>query len=645
MYRWLGVLLVAPGLSGCRLADAPPDLLTVADVVPRDAELGDHVEVLGTGFPEGATGTVTFRGDIHQPGTPLRQGMVITIPSTRTLRDRVTFTVSDMVQNQFCGRDSPARHATFRGELMVAFSPRRAGAPLITGRLRDVVMDIDGPPLPDEVLHADQLESQRLLRFVGLTLEEKEEGHRLQVQTVLPSSRADWAGLKSGDLLLELNGVRLRSPDDLLLQPGQRSTAVLFKRGRLPDPIRRDLEVDGFEPTPSPELRPVAVVVGLAVAIVAAFVAPVGRLLAWVARRVSLRLQGHRVRRGTSSKRRNWAASLLSNPWLEELVPEGLGWSFRIVPYLLFIGVGAVTAVMALGGKLCADDLDVALVVLVSATGLLTTGLLMAGSAVERGWSLWSGLRMAAALGAFQVPVVAALTSGALAAGSLRPLELVQRQGAWPWQWLAFRDPVMLLSFLLLLVATLPNSSERGSELAEADPEGPLAAKVEPIRRPKPIGRRGSFTRGLMFTAEAVHLCLMAGLAALVFLGGFAVPGLDLPGTSAPRSSLFLGWVVLELKCWGLVLLLLWLRWTLPRVSADQLWGLALRWLWPLSLGAVLLSWGLRAGSDLPYVQSLHESLTLVTFGASALLIADFARRVLRGLQGSNRWTGVNPWL
>ena len=64
------------GLLGCQ-RDSFPQLIQVLDLAPREAEVGDRLEVLGSGFPQGKAAHLAFRGDLHRPGFKPVKGVEI----------------------------------------------------------------------------------------------------------------------------------------------------------------------------------------------------------------------------------------------------------------------------------------------------------------------------------------------------------------------------------------------------------------------------------------------------------------------------------------------------------------------------------------------------------------------------------------
>ena len=78
------------GLGACVSTDIPPQLLNVLDFAPREAEVGDRLEVIGSGFPEGKTGHVAFKGTLNRPGQKPIKGVEIEVEaaSSRPTRSR-----------------------------------------------------------------------------------------------------------------------------------------------------------------------------------------------------------------------------------------------------------------------------------------------------------------------------------------------------------------------------------------------------------------------------------------------------------------------------------------------------------------------------------------------------------------------------
>src|SRR5215510_16603744 len=84
----LTVFAVLAG-SGCVSTEAPPQLLNVLDFAPREAEVGDRLEVIGAGFPEGKTAHVVFKGTLRRPGRKPVKGVEIDVDAANSTADKV----------------------------------------------------------------------------------------------------------------------------------------------------------------------------------------------------------------------------------------------------------------------------------------------------------------------------------------------------------------------------------------------------------------------------------------------------------------------------------------------------------------------------------------------------------------------------
>src|SRR5258706_14993561 len=101
--------------SGCVSTEAPPQLLNVLDFAPREAEVGDRLEVIGAGFPEGKTAHVVFKGTLHRPGRKPIKGVEIDVDAASSSADKVDMMFTEGLQTAFCGSGDDAAHTTFRG--------------------------------------------------------------------------------------------------------------------------------------------------------------------------------------------------------------------------------------------------------------------------------------------------------------------------------------------------------------------------------------------------------------------------------------------------------------------------------------------------------------------------------------------------
>lgn len=229
----------------------------------------------------------------------------------------------------------------------------------------------------------------------------------------------------------------------------------------------------------------------------------------------------------------------------------GIAPAVALLPYLL------VLVVVPIGPGLVALDLPIGLFFAIAVLSVAVLGALMAGWSSGNKYSLLGGMRVAAQMMSYELPLVFAASSAAMAAGTLSLSGVVQ---AWqPW-WLLWQG----LGAVIFFIAGL-------AELARTPFDMPVA-ESEII-----FGPYTEYT-GLRFAlfllAEYAGIVVLCALTTVLFLGGWKGPFLD--GQ--------LGWLWTLAKVGLLAFVVIWLRATYPRLRADQLQRLAWQWLVPLAL-------------------------------------------------------------
>lgn len=628
---WLKLLWVLTLLSwtlGCEGSRRDPELLVVADVGPPQVELGDRLEIVGDGFPEGRTATVELEGELHRVGDPEVRSYRHNFVARSAGRSLVAFTPTEAELEELVGSGAAAAHTTFRGRVRVAFGSRQAKAGPVYGTLENVVLDVFPWNVPESVRQARELEAARFAQFLGVVL----GGSGFEVTLVKPGSLAERAGILGGDMLLGLDGVRLQSHSDFFVTGGQPRASLEIRRGRLEKPLELSLPVEGFRPVSPSRLAGAALLIVFAAALVLAFRAPSLSLLVWIERRIVERTLERRAGQsvGVKSARRSFRESLLAR---DLLPPTLIGGLLRPVPYFVFLAASAAFTALAVGQSLVAPGLDLGCLFLFSVATNVVGSLLLGGWRARDTWSLAHGIRAAGAAFLFQLPAGVALGTAFVHTGTLDAAALVSLQGGWPWDFLAFESPMLLLACVVLLGTGLPESSRRGYgvvSLDTADATGPLAHRV---------------SRSLCFFTEMLHLFVCSGLAVVVFLGGWA-HGAD--AASSTSLGALLGVAVLQLKTWAVVFCLLGVRWAMSHVARGDLFGFWLRWLLPLSFGGLVLSLAYQRGVvRYALLEQARQGISLIVFLLFSALALYFAVRIVRAVRAGTRPKAfsLNPWL
>jgi len=219
-------------------------------------------------------------------------------------------------------------------------------------------------------------------------------------------------------------------------------------------------------------------------------------------------------------------------------------------------------------------DLDTGIFFALGVSSLSVIGILMAGWASASKYSLLGGLRAAAQLIAYELPLVLAVMGVVIQAGTLNMNEIVLAQAEGEiFGWGGIGNPFILtqlLGFAIFLIAMQAELTQPPFDMPIAESELVSGYMTE-----------YSGVRFLLFfIGEFATAGVFSMVAATLFLGGWWVPGID------PDSNLFnvLGPIVMFVKVLFVTLLIFWFRFTYPRFREDQLQRLAWKVLIPLSL-------------------------------------------------------------
>ncbi|MFY1678316.1 complex I subunit 1/NuoH family protein [Streptomyces sp. WMMC905] len=250
----------------------------------------------------------------------------------------------------------------------------------------------------------------------------------------------------------------------------------------------------------------------------------------------------------------------------EDVVPAGadrvvfrLAPAVALLPYLLVLSVIPVGPGEGAVGQVV--DAGIFFVLAVMAVAVL--GSLMAGWASGNKFSLIGGVRTAAQLLAYELPMLLAAASVAMAAGTV---SLVGILDAFAWWWL----PWQIVGAGVFFVAGLAELQRPPFDMPVADSEIVFGAYTEYT------GLRFAF----FLLAEYAGIVVLCGLTAVLFLGGW----------HGPWGAEGLGWVWTLLKTALLVFVVIWTRVTHPRLREDQLQRLAWTVLVPLALAQIALT-------------------------------------------------------
>ncbi len=638
-------LALLTALTGCASQGAAPELLNVVDLAPREVDVGDRIEVLGTNLPAGKAkeASVVFKGELRRPGRPVLQNQTIEVDRAVVSTDKISMIFSEGLQARFCGRGDDAIHTTFHGDVLVTMAPSAGGGMSVNGSVRGVTIDFRTPSTRRAVTEAREKEGARVLEFLGVAPSpDSPASGGVAVAAVRPQSPAAKAELRPGDVITSFGGVRVYTAGDLA-PGGDRQPTIGVRRGTAV--LTPKVSLEGLQAGSSAGLLGAGLVLGIAAAILMLFMAPTAGIITWVERRVAARMQSRiGPNRAGPQGFLIWLADGVKSLLKEDIIPtEADKPLFRLAPYLVFAGVSATFVVMPFGQYLIAADLDIGVLFVIAVTSLVTIGLMTGGWASNNKWSLIGGIRSAAQIISYEIPGAIAVVTLVMMTGSLRLQDIILAQGGtgsaiwdtggWPWYWYVFRNPITFGLFFLYFTTALAEGNRGPFDLPEAESELVAGYSTEYS------GMRYLF----FFFAEWANVFVMSGIASALFLGGWQIPGVSPSQQEAHFGLQILGTLLFLAKSWVLIFIVIWVKWTLPRVRIDQMMNLCWKWFVPLSFAAFLLTAGwmvLGVGATVQLV------ISLVTFATWGYLMLHFTRRVQLNLREARlQKLHLNPFL
>jgi NADH-quinone oxidoreductase subunit H len=256
---------------------------------------------------------------------------------------------------------------------------------------------------------------------------------------------------------------------------------------------------------------------------------------------------------------------------------------FAVAPAVVVISTFLVFLVLPAGPDLVVSDLDVGVFYALAVSSLAVVGVLMAGWASANKFALLGALRAAAQLIAYELPLLLAVVGVVVMAGTMSLQGIVEaQQNGSIFGWDGIGNPFIfaqIIGFVLFLVAAQAELTQTPFDMPVAESELVAGYMVEYT------GFRFLF----FFIGEFGTAFAFAGLAATLFLGGWAIPHVTDTGWSN-----VLGPIVLLTKVMLVAFLMFWVRFTYPRLREDQLQAVAWKFLIPIGLANILITGALK---------------------------------------------------
>ncbi len=241
---------------------------------------------------------------------------------------------------------------------------------------------------------------------------------------------------------------------------------------------------------------------------------------------------------------------------------------FFWAPVVCFVAAFLAYVCIPFGNGLIVADLNIGVLYIIAVTTFTIISLLMAGWGSNNKYALLGGIRSAAQVVSYEIPMVVSILVAVMFSGSLSMVEIVRSQeGHGIFNWLIFRPPFGLIAFVTYIIAATAEANRTPFDIPEAEQELVAGYNVE----------YSGMKFAMFFLAEFLNMFTVSAIATALFFGGGNGPFL-------PSWIWFLG------KTMTIILLLMVIRWTMPRLRVDQLMAFAWKFLVPVTFANLIVA-------------------------------------------------------
>lgn len=244
---------------------------------------------------------------------------------------------------------------------------------------------------------------------------------------------------------------------------------------------------------------------------------------------------------------------------------------FYLAPLLCLVGVFATLAVLPWSTGLAMADLNVGVFYLIAISSLVGLGVFLGGYASNSKWSMLGGMRGASQIISYEIPVTISILAVTLLAGGMSFGTIQAMQRGLPHNWLIFHNPFSFIAFFIFFTGALAETNRAPFDLPEAESELVSGYHTEYT------GMRFGF----FALAEYIEVFVVCGVASALFLGGSNLP-VDIKFDNIPLQ--LVGFVIFMTKALVLYYIVIWIRWTFPRLRVDQLMSICWKYLTPFAI-------------------------------------------------------------
>lgn len=250
---------------------------------------------------------------------------------------------------------------------------------------------------------------------------------------------------------------------------------------------------------------------------------------------------------------------------------------FKLAPYIVITSSVTMLACLPWGNGLQIIDFNIGIffILAVSSVGIL--GILLAGWSSNSKYTLIGAMRSGAQMVSYELSLGLAILTIVVFSGTLSVSEIVAQQDS---AWFIFRGHIpAIIAFIIYIIAATAETNRGPFDLPEAEHELTAGYHTE----------YSGIHFGFFYLAEYLNLFIVSGIASLMFLGGWMplhVPGWD--GFNA-AMNVIPGIVWFLLKAFFVSFVIIWFKWTFPRIRIDQMLSFEWKYLMPFALANLML--------------------------------------------------------
>ena len=241
---------------------------------------------------------------------------------------------------------------------------------------------------------------------------------------------------------------------------------------------------------------------------------------------------------------------------------------FILAPFLIFIGAFVSIIAVPFGEKIIVTDMNIGIFYILGVGSLAVIAIILAGWSSNNKWALYGGMRSAAQIISYEIPAGISLVVVIMLTSSLNMQEIISYQSGGLFSWIIFDNPFMPIVFVIYFISALAETNRTPFDLPESESELVAGFVTEYS------GARYSF----FFLSEYANMFVVSAVAVTAFLGGWQSP---FPNHfNGPVWSMF--WMIS--KTFFLIFVMIWIRWTVPRLRVDQLMHMCWKVFIPIGL-------------------------------------------------------------